>query len=381
MPILKLEFDPANIPPFQEGGLTFPGGTFPFDATISSIAAKMSVSGKTAKIRVAKSIVADYIAENELEQDPSTYFTSEYGSFTDKNSSGYLTNWRQFNDYDKGTTQTNSGYRAQWQGNQVNGFPAIKYVVLDHLILDSTLQLRTNEEWTIAINIGGYTPSLYGCCLGSYNTSGTAILSAYHWAGIFAKLRHDAGGELSVRCSTGTSGEYFGGPNSIHILRCDGNGNVSIRVNGQFTGSTSYSSTQQYNFDRFALYKTTSTQRYGNFNMTDFLVWNNYELTDSECEDLEGGLTAKYDTRSILPSTHPWASGSSKTSTDAYNTPKTASTTAKTDALINSLGTSDTNLTIVSGETSVSAGDHISVFLDDYNDCGTIVVTITYTED
>lgn len=381
MPIVKFEFDPESDPTFQEGGFTFPGATFPFDATISSIQAKCTNSGKICKIRVGKKLVDDFIAENELEQEPAMVWTAEYGGYTDKTSTGLLTNWHRLDDYDEGSTQTTGSYKPLWQDNQVNGFPAIRCVVLDHVIFDTPISLRSNHAWTIFINFGNYTPSLYGCCLGSRNNSGTSILSAYHWAGIWAKLRHDAGGEFQVNANTGTSGQYFGGVNSTHILRCDGSNVVSIRVNGQYTGSSTVTSGSQYNFDRIAYYKTTSTQRYGNFNLTDIMVWDDYEFTDSECEDLEGGFTSKYNSRSKLSSSHPWASGSSKTSTDAYNTPKTASSTAKTSSLLNSLTTSDQNLTLISGESSISAGDHICVFLDDYNDCGTIVVTVNYTED
>ena len=380
MATIKFTYDPADFSPYSGGSFKVPSVRVHQDITISDIKAKITNTGETCKLRVAKNINNTYFAEDESDEKPTQVFTSEFGGFTDKISTGYLTDWKRLDSYSTGTSQSNSGYRPQWLDNRANGFPAIRFVVLDHVIFDNTIQLRTNQEWTVVINLGPYTPSMFGCCLGSTNTSSSSIKTAYHWAGVYAKLRHDAGGEFQANCNTGTSGEYFGGPSSIHILRCDGNDGVSIRVNGQYTASTTFSSTQTYNFEQTSYYKTTSTQRYGNFEMTDLWVFD-AELTDTECQGLEGSFASKYDTRDIFRSNHPWASGSSKTSSDAYNTPKTAASTAKTNALVNSLGTSDTSLSIITGETAASTGDVFSIFLDDYSDPGDIVVTITYTED
>ena len=393
MPTISLYLDPDELVVSKESVQFLPGVVFNKSSTITDVQAKISGTGE-AKIRLSEPDANYYFAPNtesttdSNEEDteytqptPTHLWTSQYPGLTDKISTGYFTNWRRWDDNTEGTTQTTSGYRPQWIDNRQNGFPAVRTVVLDHVIWDTDFSVRSNQEWSIVIKMGPYTPSLYGCCLGSRNTTGTAIKTAYHWAGVYAKLRHDSGGEFQVNANTGTQGKYFGGPNSVHVLRCDGNNNVKIRVNGQYETSSSVTANSQYNFERIAHYKTTSTQRYANVEFMEIIGYDNHYLTDLEVKAIEGSLCAKYDTRDILPSTHPWSDSSSLLDEDAYDTVKTDSDKGVTSALLNSLSTSLSSLSIVSGKSTYAAGEGLVLYLDDYDhNCGTITVQVTYTE-
>lgn len=391
MPTATIELDPSQMAISGPGVVGIPGLTFPVDVTITGVTVKIETSGGTAFARLSEPSSPYYFPPKTVtsedddllgSEQPSMVLTSQYGSLTNKSGTGYLSNWRRWDDNTEGTTQSTTGYQAQWIDNRQNGFPAIRTVVMDHLIFDTPFQVDSDEEWSFVVKIGPYTPGLYGCCLGSHNTSGTSIKSAYHWAGSRAKLRHDAGGEFNCTCNTGTSGEYFGGANSVHVLRCDGNDTVKIRVNGQFESSSTVSTGSTYHFDRISLYKTTSTQRYANVEYMELIGYEGHYLSDDEAEAIEGALCAKYNTRSILPSTHPWSSTDSKTNAEAYDTVITNSGLSITTKQSSTATTSPASLTVSSGKSQYAAGESLEMYLDDYDhNCGVVTIVVTYTED
>lgn len=344
---------------------------FATDASKSGFAASGSLaSGSgTADFVISEDIDEGSTFDNDT-YPSDTWWSAEYGGRTNKDSSGFITDWLKMNDITDGTTQTVSYRKPYWEDNQTNGFPHIRAASGDYLEMDKDLSVRANQDWTIAIMTGAQAPSLYGCWLGSLSST-TTIGTAYRWQGRRLLFRNESGDELQYLYSSTDSSEYGGGARSLHVLRCDSS-DVYMRWNGDDLTSHTPTAGAQYNFSRIFHYQTSSTQQNTSGSIHEIVYWP-YFLSGSDLTDMEGMMMCKYDQTSKLPSSHPYYNA---TDTDYFKTSKNDSSVDFTTATL-SLTTTQANFSTKS--TSLSANTNYVVFPVDIGNFGSATIKMQYT--
>lgn len=324
-----------------------PAWSWKSKTSMTSFAASGSLdSGSEVAEFVIASAVNDGIQFDNNVHESTHWWSAEYAGRTDKDSSGNVTDWKAMHNPAKGTSVPLSYQKPIWEANQNNGLPHMRSSS-DAFVLDETITLNANEEWTIAIMCGPQTPTLYGCWLGSTNTTDGTILSSYRWQGRRLRLKSHSGDELAILYPTTITSQNGGGQDGLHILRCDGT-DVYIRLNGNDLGSSTPSSSAQYKFDRIFHLKTTTTQQNSTGSMHELVVFDSY-ITGTDLTDLEGVLMSKYDVMDKVPSTHPYYNA---TPGNYYSTPKVTSSNDATNGSL-TLSTSQANFTMKS--TTLSA--------------------------
>lgn len=352
----------------------FPGLTFSTRSAMSNFAANARITSGTgnATFVIATDIKTGTYFKNDNDHDTTHRWSSEYPSKTNKDSNGYLTEFNRIDDDTSSTTQTLSYARPLYETNQNNGFPHLKFVSGDHLLLDDTIGLRSNQEWTIVIVTGPTTPSLFGCHLGSLNSSGSTILSSYRWAGRRLKLKNDSGDETSLAYTSTFESGYGGGANSIHVIRCDGNNDVYLRLNGSDLGDDTVTSGSQYNFSRIAHLKTTSTQQNATWSLHELLVFDSF-LESTDLTGLEGDLASKYAYTDRLISTHPHYNATASTS---YSTP---ASTSSNDTTTSGLTLTNTLQNFSMKSSNLSSDTNYCVYCTDISGNPTIEIKASWT--
>lgn len=313
MPTLTFKLDPstANVqfPLFPCCGFQAPSGVTSF----------------TANAKATNSEDVTYTISAGLDQgayngpESSHWWSAENKLHTSAGSGTTLANWRKLSDYSSGTTQTSGIYHGMYETNEVNGFPHIRFSGGDHLVMDSSITLNTGNEWTMVLVTGNQVPSLMGCFIGSNNTGSSSVQSAYHWGGRVLKIRNELGDEVTGSYTSTQESGYGGGSNAIHIIRSPGNGRLTLRWNGNDLNTGQMTANSDLTFDMIAKYKTTSTQRYGNYALLEWIIFD-HDISGDDLSDLEGHLACKYDINDKLPSSHAWYNATNST---GYNTPKT----------------------------------------------------------
>lgn len=370
MPGFEWSFNPDQDFKYPD----LPGVTFIAPTAMTGFGANGRIVSGTgsAQFVITTGVKKGTYFKNDNDHDTTHRWSAEYPSKTDKDSNGNLTAWNRIDNDSSSTTQTLSYLKPVFETNQNNGFPHIKFVSGDHLLLDDTIALRSNQEWTIVIVTGPTTPSLFGCHLGSLNSAGSTILSSYRWAGTRLKLKNDSGDETSLQYSSSVASGYGGGSDSIHVIRCDGNNDVYLRLNGSDLGSDTVTSGSQYNFSRIAHLKTTSTQQNATWSCHEILVFDSM-ISGDDLTGLEGDLMSKYAITGNLISTHPHYNATASTS---YSTPMTTSANDATNSAL-SLTTSLQNFSMKS--TTLSANTEYVVFATDISGSPTIEIKASWT--
>lgn len=354
-------------------GMNFPKTprfSFVCPNAITNFAASGSIASGSVPAEFVIAEAVDQASEfDDTDFESSVWWSAEYAARTDKDSSGFVTDWTSMHSSSEGTTVPLSYQKPIWEDNQTNGFPHMR-TSSDAFSLDTPISLRANQSWTIAIMCGPRTPSLYGCWLGSTNNSSATILSAYRWAGRRLKLRNDSGDELSIMYDSSLTSQYGGGERGMHILRCDGT-DVYMRLNGNDLGSHTPTSGAQYNFDRVFHYKTTSTQQNSHGSIHEFMVFDDF-LSGTDLTDLEGMLMSKYDVMTNVPTTHPYYNA---TATDYYKTPQVDTADNKTTTSL-VLSTTETNFSMAT--TSLSANTTYDVYPMDLGNTSDITIKVQF---
>jgi len=347
---------------------------FRSQTAMTGFAANGSLSSGTgtAEFSIATSVVENAIWRNDNDYETTFWWSAEYAGKTDKDTNGYLTDWLRLDDATSGSTQTVSYRKAKWESNQQNGLPHLEFGNGDYLILDDAISMRSNSPWTIAFVTGPNTPGLFGCYLGSHNATGSAIESAYRWAGRTMKLRNDDGEEVTEAYTSTEESEYGGGGSSLHILQCDGSDQVYMRWNGDALDDYAVSTGSQFTFSRIGHLQTTSTQQNSAFSLCELVVLDGY-LTGSDLSDLEGQLCSKWGITDKLPSSHAHYNA---TATNGYNTPKI---TSSNDATNGSLTLSTTETAFTMKSSTLSANTPYYIYPIDVGTPGTITLKVTWS--
>ena len=366
MPQFEFQFKGASPLTFPET----PRASFGDNATLSSFAA----SGFIDNSEPAEFVISDIVNEGDAfdaDEYPSDFWWSaEFAGHTDKDASGNTTNWKSMHDVTDGTTQTVSYRKPIWESNQTNGLPHIRVASGDYFDLDTPISYRANQSWTIVLMTGNQTPSLYGAYMGSLSST-TTIQSAYHWQGRRLRLKNDLGEDMAFQYSSTDESEYGGGKQSIHVLRSNGT-NVYMRWNGRDLGSSTPTSSAQYNFERFFHYQTSSTQQNSSCALHEVVAFP-YYIDGTDLTDLEGVILSKYDIMDKVPSTHPYYNA---TATDHYKTPKVDTSMNKTTANL-SLTSSNQNFSMKA--TSLPGNNSYTIYPVDLGNPGLIDLKVQWT--
>ena len=370
MPGNQWTFDPEQVDKWGE----IPGVTIKVDSNATNFGASGSLASGSGTATF--SISSAYNGGSNFLNDPETgttvWYSSEMASkMTDRDSSGYFTNLLTMTDKTSGSSQSTSYRKPKYEDDQLNGFGHIKIASGDYAELDDTIALRSNQEWTIVIATGVTTPSLYGCYLGSLSSS-TTILSSYRWAGRRLKLKNDSDDEVVVAYSSTFESGYGGGAKSIHVISCDGNDDVYLRLNGSDLIDDTVTSGSQFNFSRLGHLQTSSTQQNSTHSFHEIIVFDK-QLTGTDLTDLEGDLASKYDMTDRLISTHPHYNA---TASSNYSSPKTTSSNDATTGTL-SLTTSESSFSMKSN--TLTGGTYYTIFPVDIGTSGEITLKASWS--
>ena len=350
-----------------------PSWTWKSPSAMSSFAASGSLDSgsEMAELVIAQSVPNEGVAFDNNTYESSHWWSAEYGGRTDKDSNGNVTDWTSMHDPTKGTSVPLSYQKPIWEDDQSNTLPHLR-TASDALTIADPIILKANEEWTIAIMCGPQTPSLYGCWLGSTNTTDGTILSSYRWQGRRLRLKSHDGDELALLYSSTINSQYGGGASGLHILRCDGT-DVYIRLNGNDLGSNTPSSSSEYKFDRFFHLKTTTTQQNSHGSLHEVVVFDGSFLSGTDLTDLEGVLMSKYDVMDKVPSTHPYYDANSLS---YYSTPKVSSSN---NATTGSLTLSTSNASFSMKTTNLLANTEYTLYPLDLGNPSDITLKVQWS--